>query len=206
MNDCLDCPEDEVKRLLKTCSDEKGKANPSRPTAEQLEKTHDSKSIVSKEKDDTMGRLGIPLMDVGSLSWMITATDGSECMCGRCCSDDGSHESIVAVSFTEKAVSNGISRIEKICRTFVQVAMKPSVEAHSVSFTKILSPLRTIQSVSVGPLALENASFSVTDSELLDEDLFIPYSVLKNPWVCSRASLEQRRDVSDWADRPLVQH
>lgn len=99
MNDCLDCAEDKKETLLKTYFVEKVKTGPSRANIEQVRKADDGQPVLMKEKYSIVERLEATSMDPMSPSCMIKVTNGSEVMCGRGYTDDGSNPFIVSAFF-----------------------------------------------------------------------------------------------------------
>lgn len=82
--------------MVKTYFDEKVKASPSKADIGQLQKSQDSQSIVKKEKDAKMGRLGVISTDSKSPSCIIMEADGLEAMCARGRTDDENGECLVS--------------------------------------------------------------------------------------------------------------
>lgn len=118
------------------------------------------------KKHGTTGRLGVTSMDSILSSFMITVTDGPKPMCGRDRTDDKSDLSILSAPFAEKAVLNGDVKIENIDKLVIQVVMKDGVKAQAFYCNRIWSAPRTVLSLSVRPLALEDVSLLLAVAEL----------------------------------------
>jgi len=197
MSDCTESTETEKAHYRAELATLKAQDGPSKSTRGQASKT------VSrlKQEPDTTGRDD---GDQPSCRMTVQDTRASLGVIGRC--EDGSDETLVSKEIAEKAVLQGIGKLEAVATVRLEVALKKKGSKATFPFSRAWTVPSTVLHLSSGRLALKNITFLVADDDdaMVCEDLLIGLPVLKHLRVDTKTLLEENITALDGTDCGLI--